>query len=194
MNDIEQRLSLLAERCRTIYNSIGHSSGRPYAYFTYPPEEERRMRVLADEYLRDNEVVRYHHIDLVHICVQALEGQEEQRAEMLNDPARNARAKEDIARKWARAIRKEIVRLLREATKPGKPVVVLRGLVALHPITNPTAIMEALAEQEPRDPATDQIVPIIVLVPGTRPAQTSRVYRFLGLENLTLSFYRGEED
>ncbi len=53
--------------------------------------------------------------------------------------------------------------------------------------------MEGIAEQEPRDPLTNRIVPIVLLVPGTRPAQTSRQYRFLGLDRRTLDFYRGEE-
>jgi len=72
-------------------------------------------------------------------------------------------------------------------------VIVLSGLAALHPLGNPTALMEGIAEQEPRDPLTNRIVPIVLLVPGTRPAQTSRQYRFLGLDRRTLDFYRGEE-
>jgi len=70
---------------------------------------------------------------------------------------------------------------------------VLYGLAALHPLGNPTNLMEAVAEQEPRDPTTNKIVPVVLLVPGTHPPQTSRTYLFLGLENEQLSFYRGEE-
>ena len=53
--------------------------------------------------------------------------------------------------------------------------------------------MEFLAEQEPRNPRTTTIVPIVLLIPGIRPPQTSRRYLFLGQERLRLDFYRGEE-
>jgi len=53
--------------------------------------------------------------------------------------------------------------------------------------------MEFLAEHEPRHPDTNTIVPIVLLIPGTRPPQTSRRYLFLGQERLRLDFYRGEE-
>lgn len=69
----------------------------------------------------------------------------------------------------------------------------LRGLAALHPLGNPTNLMEAIAEQETRDPATGQMAPVVLLVPGLRPPQSSRTYLFLGQETLHLQFYRGEE-
>jgi hypothetical protein len=83
--------------------------------------------------------------------------------------------------------------LLDPPAASGRPVIVLRGLAALHPLGTPTGLMEELAEQEPRDPATNRIVPIVLLIPGIRPPQTSRTYRFLGVESLKSAFYRGEE-
>ena len=53
--------------------------------------------------------------------------------------------------------------------------------------------MEFVSEHEPRNPKTDTIVPIVLLIPGTRPPQTSRRYLFLGQERLRFDFYRGEE-
>ena len=97
-------------------------------------------------------------------------------------------------RVWARAVSREITTRLEEtAQQGGSPVVVLRGLAALHPVGNPTALMEFLAEQEPRNPRTNTIVPIVLLIPGIRPPQTSRRYLFLGQERLRFDFYRGEE-
>jgi len=75
----------------------------------------------------------------------------------------------------------------------GRPVVVLHGLAALHPLGNPTSLMEQIAEREPHDPCTKRIVPFVLLVPGLRPPGTSRTYLFLGREDLRLEFYRGEE-
>ncbi len=94
---------------------------------------------------------------------------------------------------WARALSRKISEALEGAEGAGRPVVVLRGLAALHPLGNPTMLMERVAEQEPRDPRTNRMVPIIALVPGERPPQTSRTYRFLGLDRQEQSFYRGEE-
>jgi len=54
-------------------------------------------------------------------------------------------------------------------------------------------MMEGMAEEEPREPVTGRIVPIVLLIPGIRPAQTSREYLFLGEDSLRKSFYRGEE-
>jgi hypothetical protein len=53
--------------------------------------------------------------------------------------------------------------------------------------------MEFLAEQEPRNPSTNTVVPIVLLIPGIRPPQTSHRYLFLGQERLRFDFYRGEE-
>ena len=74
-----------------------------------------------------------------------------------------------------------------------RPVVVLRGLAALHPLGNPTSLMEAVAEQELRDPGSGRAIPVVLLVPGLRPPGSSRTYLFLGREDLSLQFYRGEE-
>ncbi len=74
-----------------------------------------------------------------------------------------------------------------------RPVVVLRGLAALHPLGNPTSLMEAAAEQELRDPGSGRAIPVVLLVPGLRPPGSSRTYLFLGREDLSLQFYRGEE-
>ncbi|HBY96560.1 MAG: hypothetical protein M5U01_17975 [Ardenticatenaceae bacterium] len=190
MSEISRRLDFLVERLRTAYDGIGHSSGRPYVYFVYPPEQELAVRRLVDESLRDDGILCYHHIDLLPLTIESLAGQEKKRQELLNDPTKGAAVA--IVRLWARALGKAIAKRLEHECQ-GRPVVVLRGLAALHPLGNPTSLMEALAEQEPRDPKTNRIVPIVLLVPGTRPAQTSRTYLFLGLERLRLEFYRGEE-
>ncbi len=170
MDELVERLELLTERLRTTYDGIGHSSGRPYVYFVYPPDQERAVRRLVDEHLRSGDAICYHHIDLLPLTVDSLKGQEEKRQALLNDPVKGAGAAQAIVRLWARQVGR-----------------------ALHPIGNPTSLMEAIAEHEPRDPATGQIVPFVLLAPGVRPPQTSRTYLFLGREDIRLEFYRGEE-
>lgn len=195
MSDLEKRLETLIERLHTVYDGIGHSSGRPYVYFVYPPDQERTVRRLVDENLRDDGIIHYEHIDVLPITIESLEGQEERRRELLEDPdpVKGDGASDSIVRLWARNLSRAIADRLSAGDWDGRPVVVLRGLAALHPLGDPSSLMEALAEQEPRDPETDRIVPLILLVPGVRPPQTSRTYLFLGREDLRREFYRGEE-
>ena len=189
---LSHRLEEVRTRVRTAYDGIGHSSGRPYIYFVYPPEQERAVRRQIDDTLRSDEIICFHHLDLLTLTIAAIKDQEERRQQLLADP-RAPGAAGDILRRWARALLQAITATLESPATSGKPAIVLSGLAALHPLGNPTTMMESIAEQEPRDPHTNRVLPIILLVPGTRPAQTSRQYRFLGLERCTLDFYRGEE-
>ncbi|HEX8597260.1 MAG TPA: hypothetical protein VF952_01955 [Chloroflexia bacterium] len=193
MNELASRLDYLRERLRTAYDGIGHSSGRPFVYFVYPPEQERAMRRMAEESLHDDLALHFHWIDLLDLTITTLQGQEERRQELLNDSAKGSSAAEAITRLWARALAKAMLASAGAPSRPGRPVVVLKGLAALHPLANPTTLMEQVAEQEPRDPLTNQMIPIVLLVPGVRPPQTSRCYHFLGLDHLRHDFYRGEE-
>lgn len=193
MSDLAERLRVLHNRLRTTYDGIGHSSGRPYVYFVYPPDQEPALRRLVDDEFQSNAALTFYHLDLLPITMLGLAGQEQRREELLNDSNKSAGATESIIRLWARAISKAISSSIEPSLLLGRPVVVLRGLAALHPLGTPTGLMEALAEQEPRDPATGQIVPIVLFVPGMRPPQTSRIYWFLSQERLKQDFYRGEE-
>jgi hypothetical protein len=190
--DLEQRLDYLIERLRSTYHGIGHSSGRPYVYFVYPPLEESQMHRLTNEQLVSDAQLTFHVIDVLRITINSLAGQEEQRQNLLDDP-RKTNSASGIMRLWARRIASAINTCLENTQEGERPVIVLQGLAALHPLGNPTALMEFLAEQEPRNPITGAIVPVVLLIPGTRLPQTSRVYLFLNQEKLRLTFYRGEE-
>jgi hypothetical protein len=193
-DELQQRLDVLIHRLRSAYDGIGHSSGRPYVYFVYPPEQERAMQRMVDEQLRSDAALAFHHLDLLPLTIQSLTGQEERRQQLLNDPLRVGSVTDAMMRLWARAVNRNITACLKDAQSVGRrPVIVLRGLAALHPLGNPTTLMEFLAEHEPRHPGNTTIVPIVLLIPGTRPPQTSRRYLFLGQERLRLDFYRGEE-
>ena len=193
MSDLADRLRQLHHRLRTAYDGIGHSSGRPYVYFVYPPDQERATRRLVDDEFQSDAALTFYHIDLLPLTMQSLAGQEQRREALLNDPATSDGAKESIVRLWARALNRAIGAQIEAVPATGYPVVVVRGLAALHPLGTPTGLMEALAEQEPRDPASGRIVPIVLLIPGVRPPQSSRIYLFLGQERLKQDFYRGEE-
>jgi hypothetical protein len=194
---LEQRFELMAARLHEAYDGIGHSSGRPYLYFVYPPEKEQFIRRLADEQMGEggapSGTLHFLHIDLLRLTIESLAGQEEKRAELLNDPMRSSGAQTSIVRLWARRLGKEIERQLAEEDAKAHPVVVLRGLAALHPLGNPTSLMEAVAEEEPRHPRTGRTVPVVLLVPGAHVPGASRTYLFLGRAGERLTFYRGEE-
>jgi len=193
MSDLADRLAHLKHRLRTAYDGIGHSHGRPFVYVVYPPDQERAVRRIIDEELRDEATLTFYQLDLLPLVLQSTAGQEQRREGLLNDPIKGEGAAISILGIWSGAVARAISHRLAEQPPTGRPVIVLRGLAALHPLGTPTTMMEALADKEPRDPATNRVVPIVLLVPGVRPPQTSRVYRFLGQEDLTQTFYRGEE-
>jgi hypothetical protein len=193
VSDLEPRLSQLKHRLRTAYDGIGHSHGRPYVYVVYPPAQERALRRLVATEFSTNGTLTFYHLDVLTIVAQSSAGQETRREELLNDPLKSGEAERSLLRLWARRVAQAITTSLATIPTPARPVVVLRGLAALHPLGTPTGMMEELAEHEPRNPATGQMVPIVLLVPGIRPPQTSREYLFLGQERLRQAFYRGEE-
>ncbi len=192
MSDLSERLIYLKQRLHTAYDGVGHSHGRPYVYFVYPPERERVLYRLVDDELLSDASLNFYHLDVLSLIIQSTAEQEQRRELLLNDPLKGAAAAESLLRLWSRAIGRAIEQQLDPAAT-SRPVIVLRGLAALHPLGTPTGMMEAMAEQEPRNPATGQIVPIVLLIPGVRPPQTSREYVFLGQERLRQNYYRGEE-
>jgi len=193
MSDLAERIAFLQQRLRSAYDGIGHSHGRPYIYFVYPPDEERALRRLVDEELRSDTVLTFYHLDVLSIVMQSTAEQEARREELLSDPVKGDGAASSLLRLWARTVGRTITLTLETMPPPSRPVIVLRGLAVLHPLGTPTGMMEALAEQEPRDPSSGRVVPLVLLIPGIRPAQTSREYWFLGQERLRQTFYRGEE-
>src|SRR5438270_11783004 len=147
-DDLQQRLDVLIHRMRSAYDGIGHSSGRPYVYFVYPPEQERVVQRMVDEQLGSDTSLIFHHIDLLPLTITSLAGQEERRQQLLNDPLKTGGVTEAIMRLWARTISRDITKRLETVQSQGeRPVVVLRGLAALHPLGNPTVLTEFLAEQ-----------------------------------------------
>src|SRR5258708_11209288 len=97
-DDLQQRLDILLHRLRTCYDGIGHSSGRPYVYFVYPPEQERAVQRMIDEQLHNDMTLFFHHVDLLPLTIKSLAGQEERRQKLLNDPLKQSSTTEAIMR------------------------------------------------------------------------------------------------
>src|SRR4051794_32918340 len=119
-DELQQRLDVLIYRLRTAYDGIGHSSGRPYVYFVYPPEQERTAQRMIDEQLRNDKTLFFHHVDLLPLTIKSLAGQEERRQQLLNDPFKQSSVTEAIMRLWARTISREITTRLAETAQQGR--------------------------------------------------------------------------
>ncbi len=196
MNDqLEQRFETLRSRIQTAYEGLGQSSGRPYIYFIYPPDSEQRMHRLIDEQLIVMPSIYCIRLDLLTLTIDALHGEEHARQALLNhsDLSKSDIAPLDIAHLWQDEIRENIERALETMPSGVRPLVLLEGLAALYPLTNPTAIMEKFAEQSFNNPATGRPVPLVLFVPGYMLPHTSRTYHYLTLASPPLQLYRGED-
>lgn len=191
--NIQLRLEALLERLQTAYDGIGHNSGRPYIYFVYDQKQECLIRRMICEQLRTNAQLTFHHLDMLRLTIRCLEGQEEQRQQLLDRPRTKKSALDSIVLLWKDSIHTTITAALASTQPHERPVIVLHGLAALYPLTNPSALMEYIADQPPRNPHNATIIPIVILVPGSRPPLASHQYYFLDQERLLLDFYRGEE-
>jgi hypothetical protein len=195
MEYLEQRLAFLRARLQSAYDGLGQSTGRPYLYLVYPPAADQQVRRFVDELFTVLPSMHPVRIDLLRLTLDALRGEESGREATLTnpDPAISTTAPGDIAALWQDDLRFAMQQAL-EATPSGlRPLILLEGLAALHPLTNPTAVMEQFAEHRLDNPATGRPVPIVLFVPGFRVPHTSRAYYFLTQTPQPLLMYRGED-
>ncbi len=195
MEQLEQRLGFLRTRLQSAYDGLGQSSGRPYLYFVYAPDADRQVRRFVDELFTMLPSLHTIRIDLLDLTIDVLRGEEAGREAVLvhPDPAISTVAPNDIADLWQDELRIAVQQALEEVPPDVRPVILLEGLAALHPLTNPTAVMEKFAEHSLDHPATGRPVPIVLLVPGFRVPNTSRMYYFLKQSSPHLKMYRGED-
>jgi hypothetical protein len=195
MNQLEDRLSHLRTRIQTAYDGLGQSSGRPYIYFVYPPEAELPVRRFVDELFTVLPAMHVLRIDLLDLTIDALQGEEPERQALLvdPDPAKSTVAPREIAEIWHDELHELVLREIAAAPPSARPIVFLEGWAALHPLTNPTALMEAFAEHSLDSPLTGRPVPIVLFVPGFLLPHTSRTYCFLTSTSQPLLMYRGED-
>src|SRR5258708_34634996 len=97
-DDLQQMLDIHIHRLRTNFDGIGHSSGPPYVYFVYPPEQERTVQRIVDGQLHSDNALCIHHVDLLPLTIKSLSVQEERRQQLLNDPAKKDNVAESMIR------------------------------------------------------------------------------------------------
>lgn len=195
MDQLDQRFAFLRTRLQSAYDGLGQSTGRPYLYFVYPPEADQQVRRVIDEQFTTLPSLYTIRIDLLDLTMEALRGEEEGREAVLVDPnpAISSVAPGDIADLWQDELRIAMQERLEDVSPGTRPFILLEGLAALHPLTNPTAVMEKFAEDSLDNPATGRPVPIVLFVPGYRVPNTSRQYYFLREASEQLKMYRGED-
>jgi hypothetical protein len=195
MEQLEQRLSHLRTRIQTAYEGLGQTSGRPYVYFVYPPEAEQTVRRFVDELFTMLPSLHVVRVDMLDLTIDALRDEESEREALLvdPDPIKYTVAPREIAEIWQEELRDLVQRNLAAAPSNLRPIVFLEGLAALHPLTNPTAVMEKFAEQSLDNPSTGRPVPIVLFVPGFLVPHMSRTYHFLTQASQPLLMYRGED-
>lgn len=170
---------------RNRYGHIGRMTGAPFLAIVYAPEVERAfckewrtlVTTLAPAYsVRPVDVLAVTSGAVHEVGLEALTG-------AMADPMPGADPDSELGAMWTTAV----ARAVREAESrdgPGRPVIVLERLAALHPVSSPHAVMQALWDGD------HALVrgPVVLLIPGERVG--GRAYRFLGLVEELM--YRGD--
>lgn len=179
---IDEAIEIIRHR----YDHIGRKTGAPFLALIYDPEFERqvlarwrdRSESLKPEFvLTDLDVA-----EIVSASVQELGGPEAV-AELMSNPMPGSDPSAELARVWLAAIAAAVRKALAEGGS-GRPVAVLERLAALHPVTTPRALMQALWDEE----HSTLNGPVVLLVPG-RIVQAKN-YLFLGEKDEFM--YRGD--
>ncbi len=195
MEQLEQRLTHLRTRIQTAYEGLGQSSGRPYVYFVYPPAAHQQVQRFIEELFMALPSLYAIRVDLLDLTIAALRGEELAREALMIDPdiSKSSVAPQEIAGIWQEELREYVLGELAEAPANARPIVFFEGLAALHPLTNPTAVMEQFAEHSLDNPVNGRPVPIVLFVPGFPVRHMSRTYHFLTEASQPLLMYRGED-
>jgi hypothetical protein len=170
---------------QTRYQHIGRKTGAPFLAVVYPPEIEEdvfkewgvQIKCLNSEYMvRD--------LDLLEITRAATDDIGlETVLETLDDPAPGSDPEKELANIWLTKIADEIGKTFGEMHVE-KPVIVLKSMAALYPVTGPQMVMQWLWDKK-----QDSLEgPVVLLIPGT--LTEPRRYSFLNLKDEYM--YRGD--
>ena len=188
--NMEQRLRLLVEKVHARYECLGHSARYPYVSFVYDPDDEKILPELLLKFFYEDEHLFFTIIDLLPLSIESVESGEEERDIALNDPMLAQNARHEIVQLWSDVLCEKIMADVAVTPVGKRPVAILYGLAAVHPLGTPTQLIELMAEMELHDERTGHAVPIVVFIPGYLPPQTHG-YRFLNPESPLLPFSQG---
>lgn len=167
------------------YEHIGRKTGAPFLALVYPPEIEAdvfREWDAQSQSLKDDFHIK--NLDLLDLTqeVNADIGLETI-LDTIGNPSPGSNPEQELGNLWLTKI-VDTVRSAFQDEKTARPVVVLKRLAALYPITGPQMVMQRLW-----DNSHDSLNgPVVLLIPGT--LTDSRRYLFLNLVDEYM--YRGD--
>ena len=170
---------------QTRYHHIGRKTGAPFLAVVYPPDIEQEVFREWDAQIKSlNSEFMVRELDLLEITRAATNDIGlETVLETLEDPAPGCNPEQELANLWLTKIAEEIQRAFREM-HADKPVVVLKSLAALYPVTGPQMMMQRLWDKEQESLEG----PVVLLIPGT--LTEPRRYSFLN--QVDEYMYRGD--
>lgn len=184
-DDWQWKVDEATEIIRHRYDHIGSKTGAPFLAVIYEPEAERqvlarwreRAETLRPEFALES-------LDVAEITSAALrELGTDTVVELMNNPMPGSDPSAELARVWLSAIAQAVRAALRNA-RTGRPVAVLERLAALHPVTTPRALMQALWD----DDHASLIGPVVLLIPG----RVIHAKNYLYLGDIEEFMYRGD--
>lgn len=185
-DDWAWKIDEAVEIIRNRYDHIGRKTGAPFLAVIYDPEAERqvltRWRDRADSLRPDFALAELDVAEIVSDSVQELGGPQVV-AELMSNPMPGSDPSAELARVWLSAICRAVRQALLDSGL-GRPVAVLEGLAALHPVSGPRALMQALWDED----HTSLNGPVVLLVPGR--IVHAKNYLFLGEKDEFM--YRGD--
>jgi hypothetical protein len=167
------------------YHHIGRKTGAPFLALVYPPDLEREVlnewdaevkSLNKDFSVRELDVLALTHAVTLEIGLDTV-------LETLADPVPGSNPRQELANLWLSRISDEVSTAFQEM-KNGRPVVVLRSLAALYPVTGPQMLMQRLWDKEHESLEG----PVVLLIPGT--LTEPRRYQFLN--QVDEYMYRGD--
>jgi hypothetical protein len=183
--DWQWKIDEAIEIIRHRYDHIGSKTGAPFLAVIYEPEAERAVlarwrdgtKALEPDFALES-------LDVAEITSKALqEIGTDTVVELMNNPMPGSDATAELARVWLQSIGRAVREALRKA-HPGRPVAVLERLAALHPVTTPRALMQALWD----DNHAGLIGPVVFLIPG----RVIHAKNYLYLGDIEEFMYRGD--
>jgi hypothetical protein len=170
---------------QTRYHHIGRKTGAPFLAVVYPPEIEQVVFREWDAQIKclNNEFM-VRELDLLEITRAATNDIGlDIVLETLGDPAPGSNPEQELANIWLTKISEEIQQTFSEI-HADKPVIVLKSMAALYPVTGPQMLMQRLWDKEQESLEG----PVVLLIPGT--LTEPRRYSFLN--QVDEYMYRGD--
>jgi len=184
-DDWRWKIDEAIEIIRLRYDHIGSKTGAPFLAIVYEPQAERQVLALWHERIGTlKPEFALEKVDFASITSGvSRELGTEAIVELMNNPMPGSDPVAELGRVWLAAVGQAVRQALANAG-PGRPVAALEQLAALHPVTTPRALMQALWDGD----HAGLTGPVVLLIPG----RVMRAKNYLFLEEIDEFMYRGD--